>query len=61
MEIPGGGGAGNPFRRNPQRVQQDVANGLVSVEAALRDYGVVIDPQTGQADLAATQEQRGKG
>jgi N-methylhydantoinase B/oxoprolinase/acetone carboxylase alpha subunit len=61
MEIPGGGGAGDPFRRNPQRVQQDVANGLVSVEAALRDYGVVIDPQTGQADLAATQEQRGKG
>ena len=42
----GGGGWGNPFDRDPELVRQDVIEGYVSIEAAARDYGVIIDPQT---------------
>jgi len=42
----GGGGFGNPLERDPERVVADVRNGYVSVDAAARDYGVVIDPET---------------
>jgi N-methylhydantoinase B len=41
-ETPGGGGFGNPFERDPEQVQRDVANGLVSIESAEKDYGVKI-------------------
>lgn len=40
--LPGGGGFGDPLQRDPQAVLQDVLNGYVSIEAAQRDYGVVI-------------------
>ena len=40
--LPGGGGYGDPFARDPQRVFDDVVNGYTSIEAALRDYGVAI-------------------
>jgi N-methylhydantoinase B len=42
----GGGGFGNPLERNPERVRADVVDGYVSLEAAERDYGVVLDPET---------------
>ncbi len=42
LELPGGGGFGDPARRDPQRVRDDVRAGYVSSEAAARDYGVVI-------------------
>ncbi len=42
LELPGGGGFGDPSRRDPQRVRDDVRAGYVSSEAAARDYGVVI-------------------
>jgi len=38
----GGGGWGNPFEREPQRVLDDVINDYVSLESARNDYGVVI-------------------
>lgn len=38
----GGGGYGDPLERDPARVLLDVANGFVSAESALRDYGVEI-------------------
>jgi len=38
----GGGGRGDPMQREVWRVEQDVAQGYVSAEAARRDYGVVI-------------------
>lgn len=50
----GGGGWGDPFRRDPQKVLWDVINDYVSVESARRDYGVVIDPATMTIDEAAT-------
>jgi N-methylhydantoinase B len=40
--LPGGGGYGQPFEREPSAVLDDVLNGYVSIEAAARDYGVVI-------------------
>jgi N-methylhydantoinase B len=43
-ETGGGGGFGNPLDRDPDRVLADVRSGYVSVEAAERDYGVVIRP-----------------
>jgi N-methylhydantoinase B len=42
VETAGGGGWGNPFERDPARVLSDVIDGLVSVEAARADYGVVV-------------------
>jgi len=42
MEQAGGGGYGDPFERDPNAVLEDVLNGYVSIEAAARDYGVVI-------------------
>lgn len=48
----GGGGRGDPFGRESWRVAQDVERGYVSLEAAKRDYGVVI--REGGVDEAAT-------
>jgi N-methylhydantoinase B/oxoprolinase/acetone carboxylase alpha subunit len=39
-EIAGGGGFGDPRQRPPDRVQQDVRNGLVSPERAAAEYGL---------------------
>lgn len=49
LNLPGGGGYGNPFERDAQRVLQDVANGYVSIEAAATEYGVAIR-YTGRPD-----------
>ena len=42
LNLPGGGGYGNPFQRPVELVFGDVVNGYVSLEAAEREYGVVI-------------------
>jgi N-methylhydantoinase B len=42
LNLPGGGGYGNPFQRPVDLVLNDVVNGYVSLEAAEREYGVVI-------------------
>ena len=52
--TPGSGGYGDPLGRDPQRVAVDVANGLVSAQAARDHYGTVIDEATGELDAAAT-------
>jgi N-methylhydantoinase B len=49
LNLPGGGGYGNPFERDPQRVLEDVIQGYISIEAAKRDYGVVVN-YLGEAD-----------
>ena len=56
----GGGGYGNPFERDIEIVRQDVINGYVSVAQAKQDYGVVINPQTFDVDVMATQRLRDK-
>jgi N-methylhydantoinase B len=57
LGLPGGGGFGDPHRRDPQRVLDDVLDGLITAEEARRDYGVAIDAQ-GQLDRAETERLR---
>ncbi len=40
MEMPGGGGFGDPRARDPQLVARDVRDALVSRESAQLDYGI---------------------
>jgi len=59
---PGGGGYGPAFEREVQKVVEDVRNGLVSLEGARRDYGVVItDRSSLNVDHAATDALRRAG
>lgn len=54
----GGGGYGNPLERDPELVLTDVIDGVVTVEAAKSDYGVVIKPDLSGVDAAATAKLR---
>ncbi len=54
----GGGGWGDPLKRDPEKVLNDVRNGYISPTSAARDYGVVIDPDTWTLEAAATEALR---
>ena len=54
----GGGGYGDPLKRDPAAVEKDVRYGYVSIEKAREDYGVVIDPKTREVDAGATKALR---
>ena len=54
----GGGGWGDPLDRETGLVNDDVQDGFVSLESALRDYGVVIDPVSMATDEKGTQAMR---
>ena len=54
----GGGGWGDPLKRDPAKVRDDVLDEYVSIEGARRDYGVVLDGATIEVDLAATERLR---
>jgi N-methylhydantoinase B len=56
LRTSGGGGWGNPLERDPAAVLRDVVEGLLSVAAAERDYGVVI--ADGRLDADATARRR---
>ena len=62
LDTPGGGGHGDALAREPERVLADVREGVVSPEAAERDYGVVLKRDGGDfvVDAAATQARRAK-
>jgi N-methylhydantoinase B len=53
IEMPGGGGLGDPFERDAEIVAEDVRLGMVSAAAAAADYGVVLRDD-GTIDHAAT-------
>jgi N-methylhydantoinase B len=55
--IPGGGGWGDPLSRDPEQVARDVQNGLVSVQGAEADYGVVLTADF-KVDQSATRAKR---
>ena len=59
IEMPGGGGYGDPLTRDPEAVANDVRLGFVSAEAAAADYGVVLD-ENARVDATATQTHRAK-
>ncbi|HEY0259845.1 MAG TPA: hydantoinase B/oxoprolinase family protein, partial [Lacisediminihabitans sp.] len=56
VRVPGGGGYGDPFLRDPEEVLVDVRQDLVSIESARTDYGVVFVAGNGpvEIDLPAT-------
>ena len=54
----GGGGFGDPKRRAIEKIVQDVKDGLVSVESARQDYGVVMDSTTFEVDARKTAQLR---
>lgn len=54
VQTGGGGGYGDPLERDPEAVRLDVVRGYVSLEAAARQYGVVLDPETLEIDAQAT-------
>ncbi len=58
LQMPGGGGLGEATARDPAAISRDVANGLVTVEAALDQYKVVVDAD-GKIDAKATAALRG--
>ena len=47
LELPGGGGFGNPAEREPEQVAADVADGLYDRAAAERDYRVALTADGG--------------
>src|SRR5918994_1833365 len=49
VNLPGGGGYGDPFKRDPQKVLWDVVEGYVSPDAAEKNYGVAVR-YTGQPE-----------
>ena len=72
LNLPGGGGYGDPFKRATTAVLNDVVNGYVSIEAATYEYGVVIrylggaeqlvrPPELYVIDAAATEQLRRLG
>jgi N-methylhydantoinase B len=60
LDTPGGGGHGDAFAREPERVLADVREGTVSPGAAERQYGVVVREESDgwMIDEAATAERR---
>jgi N-methylhydantoinase B len=60
LEMSGGGGLGNPLARAPEAVAWDVRNGLVSHQAALEDYGVIVRDD-GSFEESGARRQTGSG
>ena len=58
MRMASGGGYGDPLERDPQRVWNDIEDGIVSREEANEIYGVVIETDDGAVDFAATEKLR---
>jgi N-methylhydantoinase B len=54
----GGGGWGDPLERDVALVASDVREERITVECALRDYGVVIDSATLRVDPEGTERMR---
>jgi N-methylhydantoinase B len=53
LELPGGGGFGDPATRDADRVAADVADGLITRDTALQQYRVALATD-GAVDRGAT-------
>jgi N-methylhydantoinase B len=58
VDTPGGGGYGDPLRRDPSAVARDVRRGYYDAATAEARFGVVLGPD-GEPDTAATARRRG--
>ncbi|MDK2986790.1 MAG: N-methylhydantoinase [Clostridia bacterium] len=59
-QTPGAGGYENPLLREPDRVLNDVLEGLVSIERARSEYGVVIEMDSESVNYEETEKLREK-
>jgi N-methylhydantoinase B len=64
FETPGGGGMFAPSERDPEALRRDLRDGLVSAEAARRDYGAAVadladSPDGSAASASASAADRG--
>jgi N-methylhydantoinase B len=59
-ELPGAGGWGDALERDLPQVAKDLRDGLVTIERAARDYGVVAHGDPPEIDAAATETLRAK-
>jgi N-methylhydantoinase B len=57
LNLPGGGGYGDPFRRDVQRVLWDVIEGYISPDEAEAKYGVAVRYQGSADDCVKLPEQ----
>ena len=55
QQAGGGGGFGPPWERQADRVRQEVRDGVISLQAAADQYGVILHPET--LELLETQTQ----
>jgi N-methylhydantoinase B len=58
MRMSSGGGYGDPLEREPERVRNDVENGIVSREEAREIYGVMLEGEDLVLDPSATDKRR---
>ena len=58
VSTPGGGGYGDPLERDPELVAIDVRRGYYPVSDAAEMFGVVLDEETFEVDMAATKNAR---
>ena len=56
VHTPGGAGYGNSLERDIEQIEKDLADGIISANAAERDYGVVLNGAG--IDRRATEERR---
>jgi N-methylhydantoinase B len=60
QQAGGGGGYGNAYLRDPAQVAQEVKNGIISLEKAKEDYGVVINAENFEVNSEETEKLRKK-
>ena len=58
IQSGGGGGYGDPMHRDIDTLVNDVEQGYISAEKAKDDYGVWINPDTGDVDRVKTVQLR---
>lgn len=61
LQLPGAGGYGDPRDRDLAAIDRDLRDGKVTIEAAEREYSVVVDRTAMRVDRAATETLRRKG
>lgn len=63
ISLPGSGGYGPPWERDPERVRWDVINGKVSLKSAREHYLVSLNPDlsTNETETKALRAEKGKG
>lgn len=60
LELPGGGGMGDPLERDPESVLRDIRSGVITERSAEKSFGVVLTRDRKQVDRDATARRRSR-